>query len=265
MASVVLITGASTGLGESIATYLSGRGYTVYGTSRSLLTGKSFRMLEMDVTNTSSVQQAIVQILAESGRIDVLINNAGLGIAGPVEELNLADVERVFDTNVLGVLRVTQAVLPSMRQQRSGVLINISSIAAEAGLPYRGAYSATKAAVDRLTETLRLELASFGIRVCSIQPGGVRTDINKNRLRTVLSPDSVYKATFDQTYELIDQSVDEGIEASVFGPLVDRIIQSHTVARLYRVGKPIEKVSVLLKQLLPTALYERMIRNHYKM
>ncbi|MCK8493111.1 SDR family oxidoreductase [Spirosoma sp. RP8] len=266
MSKVILITGASTGLGESIATYLVQRGHTVYGTSRQTdLSDKPFRMLTMDVDSADSIQKAVERILTQEKRIDVLINNAGLGIAYPVELLSLDDVQRVFDTNVMGIIRMVQAVLPSMRQQRSGLLINISSIAAEAGLPYRGAYSASKAAVERLTEALRLELAPFGIQACSIQPGGTRTDINKNRLRASLPEGNAYKATFERTYELIDQSVSEGIDPAVFGPLVEKIINSAQVARLYRVGKRIEKLSVLLKQILPTAIYERMIRNHYEM
>ncbi|ADB38256.1 SDR family oxidoreductase [Spirosoma linguale] len=266
MAKVILITGASTGLGYSIAGYLAQRGHVVYGTSRQagLSTG-SFRMLSMDVGDPQSVQQAVDQIMQQEGRLDVLVNNAGLGIAAPVELMSLSDVQRVFDTNVLGVIRMVQAALPIMRRQQSGLIINISSIAAEAGLPYRGAYSASKAAVERLTEALRLELAPFGVQACSVQPGGTKTDINKNRLRASIEADSVYKSTFDRTYELIDQSVSEGIESAVFGPLLDSIINSSQVKRLYRVGKPLEKFSVLLKRVLPTTLYERMIRNHYEM
>ncbi|GAA4462865.1 SDR family oxidoreductase [Nibrella saemangeumensis] len=266
MSKVILITGASTGLGESMAIYLAQRGYKVYGTSRQAdEAGKTFSMLSMDVTSAESIGQAVEYICEREGRLDVLINNAGLGIAAPVELLPLDDVQRVFDTNVTGVIRMVQAVLPMMRQQRSGLIINISSIAAEAGLPYRGAYSATKAAVERLTEALRLELAPFGVQACSIQPGGTRTDINKNRLRASIPADSVYKKTFDRTYELIDQSVSGGIDPAVFGPLVDSIINSAQVKRLYRVGKPLEKVSVLLKRVLPTRIYERMIRKHYDM
>ena len=266
MKKVILITGASTGLGESMAIYLAQRGYIVYGTSRQRgFRQAPFNMLTMDVVDPESIRHVVHQILQKEGRLDVLINNAGLGIAAPVELLSLTDVQRVFDTNVLGVIRMVQAALPIMRQQRSGLIINISSIAAEAGLPYRGAYSASKAAVERLTEALRLELAPFGVQVCSVQPGGTRTDINKNRLRATVAEDDVYKATFDRTYELIDQSVSEGIESTVFGPLIESIINSSHVKRIYRVGKPLEKLSVLLKQLLPTCVYERMIRNHYKM
>lgn len=249
-----------------MATYLAQKGFTVYGTSRSIeQQTKPFFTMDMDVCDEASIQKGVSRILEKHGRIDVLINNAGLAIAGPVEALPLTEVQRVFDTNVFGTIRTIQAVLPAMRQQKSGLIINISSIAAEAGLPFRGGYCASKAAVDRLTEALRLELASFGIQACYIQPGGTKTDINKNRLRVSLPADSAYKETFDRTYALIDESVSEGIEPEVFGPLVEKIIQSPQVDRSYRVGKSLEKFSVLLKSLLPTGIYERMIRNHYKM
>lgn len=266
MSKIVLITGASTGLGETIANYLVKQGYIVYGTSRAIEgQTKLFHTLNMDVCNDKSIQDVVQRIIEEKGRIDVLVNNAGLAIAGPVEALPLVEVQRVFDTNVMGTLRTIQAVLPSMREHRSGLIINISSIAAEAGLPFRGGYCASKAAVDRLTEALRFEVAKFGIQACYVQPGGTKTDINKNRLRASLPPDSVYKETFDRTYTLIDQSVSQGIDADIFGPLIEKIIQSPQVERMYRVGKELEKFSVVLKKILPTVIYERMIRNHYKM
>ena len=219
----------------------------------------------MDVCDEDSVRITVNTILTEQGRIDVLINNAGLAIAGPVESLPYSDLQRVFDTNVLGALRTVRSVLPSMRSQRNGTIINISSIAAEAGLPFRGGYCASKAALDRITEALRYEVASFGIQACTVQPGGTRTDINKNRLRVSLPSDSVYKETFDRTYTLIDESVDQGIDAAEFGPLVEKIIRSNRVKPCYRVGKFDEKASVWLKRLLPSAIYERIILNHYNL
>ena len=266
MLKVILITGASIGLGSTIAGYLATQGHVVYGTSRSIEgQTKPFHTLNMDVCSDESIQDAIQRIIEEQGRIDVLINNAGLAIAGPVEDLPLAEVQRVFDTNVMGTLRTIQAVLPSMRKHKSGLIINISSIAAEAGLPFRGGYCASKAAVDRLTEALRFEVAKFGIQACYVQPGGTKTDINKNRLRVSLPEKNAYKETFDRTYHLIDESVSTGINADVFGPLIEKIMQSKEVERVYRVGKPVEKLSVLLKKILPTGVYERMILNHYRM
>jgi NAD(P)-dependent dehydrogenase (short-subunit alcohol dehydrogenase family) len=263
MSKVILITGASAGLGESMARFLATKGHTVFGTSRKPGQGSGFRLLAMDVTDAASVAAAVAQIIDEAGRLDVLVNNAGLGIAGPVESVSIDDVQRVLDTNVTGLIRTVQAVLPIMRKQGSGTIINISSIGSEMGLPYRGVYSASKAAVDRLTEALRTELAPFGIQACIVQPGGVRTDINKNRLRVDLPADSVYRKSFEKTYELIDESVSGGLSPDLFGELVDRIIRTNHVKRCYRLGKPMEKLSVLLKALLPSATFDKMIRKHY--
>ena len=265
MQKVVLITGASSGLGAAIAGYLSVKGYIVYGASRSLPQGQpAFRPVVMDVGDEKSIQQAVDAILQEQGRIDVLINNAGLGIAGPVEHLLLADVKRVFDTNVFGVLRTCQAVLPGMRNNKSGLIINISSIGSETGLPYRGAYSASKAALDRLTEALRMELAPLGVQACYLQPGGIKTDINKNRITTPLPGDSAYKESFARCYEIVNASVSQGLDTGVFGPVVEKIINTQKVKRCYRVGKPMEKISVMLKAALPDNTYENLVSKHYK-
>ena len=266
MSKVILITGASTGLGESIGKHLVQKGHVVYGTSRSIEPQtKPFHTLDMDVTSSESINGAVQRIIREQGRIDVLINNAGLGIAAPVESVAIDDVQRVFDTNVIGIIRTCQGVLPQMRQQRSGLIINISSIGSETGLPFRGVYSASKAAVDRLTEALRIELAAFGVQACYVQPGGVQTDINRNRLRASLPADNVYKTTFERTYGLIDESVSQGLPPEAFGTLIEKIMQTPQVDRCYRLGKPVEKLSVVLKKLLPSAVYEKMIKNHYKM
>jgi NAD(P)-dependent dehydrogenase (short-subunit alcohol dehydrogenase family) len=261
---VIVVTGASSGLGEAMAAHLSGAGHIVYGTARSLEgKEKPFRTLNMDVTSSESIAAAIGRVLQEEGRIDMLVNNAGLGIAAPIEELSLEEAARVFDTNVMGVIRTCQAVLPAMRRQGSGRIVNISSIGSEIGLPYRGLYSASKAAVDRLTEALRTELAPFGVEACVVQPGGVRTDINRNRIRVDLDAGSPYRESFEHTYRLIDESVEGGLEAAAFGRLLERILQARNLERVYRLGKPMEKLSVLLKRLLPSRTFDRMIGKHY--
>lgn len=266
MSKVIIVTGASTGLGESIANYLTSKGHIVYGTSRSIEgQAKKFHTLNMDVTNTGSIEAAVQRIIREQGRIDVWINNAGLGIASPIETLSIEDATRVFDTNVIGIIRSCQAVLPHMRAQRSGLIINISSIGSEIGLPYRGLYSASKAAVDRITEALRTELAPFGVQACIIQPGGVRTDINKNRIRVDLPAGNVYKDSFETTYQLINESVSAGLEPEVFAKLIEQLFTAKEVKRCYRIGKPMEKLSVLLKRLLPATTFENMIKKHYKL
>ena len=264
MSKVVFITGAAGGLGLGIAQYLANRGYTVYGTSRrSQAVIDGMKMLVADVTDGPSIEACISQIVNEQGRLDVVINNAGLGIASPLETVSIADVQQVLDTNITGVIRVVQAALPQMRLQRSGLIINISSIGSEIGLPYRGVYSATKAAVDRLSEAMRMELTGFGIQVCIIQPGGVKTDINKNRIHTELITGNAYKNNFDIAYEMINKSVDQGLDVKVFGELVFHILQQRRVKAVYRIGTRAEKMSVLLKSILPSSYFEKMVRKHY--
>ncbi|MFT5890317.1 MAG: short-subunit dehydrogenase, partial [Dokdonia sp.] len=148
MSKVVLITGASSGIGKAIAYYLAEKGYIVYGTSRNPKTAKEGKvyMISLDVTQTTSITQAIQTILKEQNRIDYVINNAGMGITGPLEETPDQEIRRVFETNYFGALEVIKAVLPTMRTQRSGMIINVTSIAGYMGLPYRGIYSATKGA-----------------------------------------------------------------------------------------------------------------------
>lgn len=266
MSRVVLITGASAGLGAAIGNYLSAKGYKVYGTSRHIQAGtQSFTALQMDVGSEASIQEALKAILQQESRIDVLINNAGLSIAGVTEHLSLADVQQIFDTNVFGIVRTCQAVLPHMRRNGRGLIINISSIGSETGLPYRGIYSGSKAAVDRFTEALRLEVGAYGIQACCLQPGAVHTGINAHRVKTVLPEGSPYKESFERGYAAIDASIDHGSSPDIFGPVIEKIINSKYVKRYYRVGKPIEKLSVILKKYLPERTYERMIRKYYNL
>lgn len=265
MAKIVVITGASTGLGETIGNHLSTKGFIVYGTSRKIEDQpKSFHTINMDVSSKESIDSAIGKVISKHGHIDVLINNAGLGIASPIETVSISDVQKVFDTNITGIIRTSQSVLPYMRERKSGLIINISSIAAETGLPYRGIYSATKAAMERITEAMRIELFPFNVQVCTVQPGGTKTDINKNRLKVSLPQGNPYKENFDRTYDLINESVTNGLEPNVFGKLIERIINSSKVKHCYRMGKPIESFSVVLKKFLPSSWYENMVKNHYK-
>lgn len=262
---VILITGASSGLGETIALYLHQKGYTVYGSSRKIEgLNFPFHKISMDVCDSNSVQNAIHQIIEKHGRIDVVINNAGLGLATPFEHVRMEEIDRLFDTNIKGVTRVCQAVLPHMRKQQSGKIINISSIGSEMGLPYRGFYSASKAALDRITESMRTELKKYGIQACVVQPGGIQTDISKNRLSSPVPEDSPYKESFARTHEIINGSVSKGLRTEVFGPALEKIIQAKTLKRKYRIGKFTEKLSVFLKNNLPSSWFDGILIGHYK-
>ena len=153
----VLITGATSGIGKETALLLVSKGFLVYGTARNV-EGKNlpFRLLPMDVSDEASIKEAVQQMLSEVGRIDILINNAGVGITGAIEELPIAELQNIFATNLYGAIAVIQQVLPAMRAQGSGRIINIASIAGYMGLPFRGAYSASKSALLLMSEALRM-------------------------------------------------------------------------------------------------------------
>lgn len=183
-AKVVLVTGASSGIGQACAELLSARGHTVYGTSRKPPPEPArHRMLELDVTRDDSVQKAVATVLEEQGHLDVVVNNAGYALAGPIEDTSIEEARHQLDTNFFGVLRVCKAVLPSMRARGSGLIVNVSSLGGMVGLPFQGLYSASKFALEGLTESLRQEVAPFGVQVTLLQPGDVRTAITDNRVR----------------------------------------------------------------------------------
>jgi NAD(P)-dependent dehydrogenase (short-subunit alcohol dehydrogenase family) len=187
---VVLITGATDGLGKAAAILLAEHGYRVYAAGRSKekraaldelaqTNNLPLRSLELDVTSDDSVRTAVEKILTDTGHIDVLINNAGLGYMAVVEELKMEDMRQQFETNVFGVLRVTQAVLPSMRTRRSGRILMISSVAGLVSPPTYGAYSSSKHALEGLSNSLRLELHPFNIAVVLIEPGYIVTNFQQ--------------------------------------------------------------------------------------
>lgn len=262
MKKVVLISGASSGLGEALAVLLAQKGYVVYGTSRKPTTESRFTMLRMDVQDEASVQAAVAQIIAEQGKIDILINNAGVGIAGPLEVMSVKDIQQAFDTNVFGLIRATQAVLPHMRQAHTGKIINISSIAAEVALPYRAVYSATKAAVDRITEALRLEVGRFGIQATAIQCGDIQTSITAHRIMEYAEDNPAYNSVFAKVAQNMNDGVSKGSTAEYMATEIIGILEKEQLAKLYPVGKSYQKLSLKLKRLLPGGWFEKIIKGY---
>lgn len=180
-AGVALITGASSGIGEATALELVRRGFTVYGAARRVdrmagLAADGVHVLEMDVTDDASITSGVERILREQGRIDVLVNNAGYGSYGALEDVPLEEARRQFEVNVFGLARLTQLVLPHMRAQRSGRIVNVSSIGGKFYEPLGAWYHATKFAVEGMSDSLRLELAPHGVHVIVIEPGTIRTE-----------------------------------------------------------------------------------------
>ena len=183
---VILITGASSGIGKSIASFLSDKGCKVFGTSRNPknVVSDNFELIELDVLKVNTIKSAVNYIVKKEGRLDVLINNAGMGITGPIEDTPTEEMKKVFDTNFFGPLEVMKAVLPVMRKQNSGLIINVTSIAGYMGLPFRGIYSSTKGALEIVTEAASMEVKEFNINVVNIAPGDFATNIASGRYHT---------------------------------------------------------------------------------
>lgn len=228
MKKVVLITGCSTGIGRDLAQRLAQSGCLVVATARNVesLDGLSAALkLPLDVTRPDTIERTVKSIIQQFGRIDVLVNNAGYAQCGAVEEVPDEQVHQMFDVNFFGVIRMMQAVLPQMRSQRSGRIINISSIAGKLSTPVNGAYSASKFALEALSDALRLELKPFGVEVSLIEPGAIKTDFDqtvRTHAHEILdNPLSPYRQLY-QKY----QQVSDGMRRGEPGPeVVSEIIQ----------------------------------------
>ncbi|QED37562.1 SDR family oxidoreductase [Antarcticibacterium arcticum] len=264
---VVLITGGSSGIGRSIGEFLQHKNFKVYGTSRNPQTGSDspFPLVALDVTKKETIGAAVKHILEKEGRIDVLINNAGVGITGPIEETPEEEIKKAFDTNYFGPLNVTKAVLPHMREQGGGLIINITSIAGYMGLPYRGIYSATKGALELTTEAFRMELKDFNIKMTNVAPGDFATNIAAGRYHAPVMDNSPYKAAYKNTLEIMNQHVDSGKDPQVMARAILKIIQTPNPRGHYKVGEPLQKFSIALKRILPDKVYEKMLLKHYKL
>ncbi|MBP9794096.1 MAG: SDR family oxidoreductase [Flavobacterium sp.] len=267
MSKVVLITGGSSGIGKSIGEFLHAKGFIVYGTSRNpeKITNSVFPLLVLDVRNVTSIKNAIAEVISKSGRLDVVINNAGVGITGPIEEIPTEEIKNNFETNLFGPIEVMKAVLPQMRSQKSGLIINITSIAGYMGLPYRGIYSASKGALELVTEAMRMETKPFGIHLTNIAPGDFATNIAAGRYHAPVIKGSAYENVYGKTLNEMNTHVDSGSNPNVMAETVYKIIQTPNPKVHYKVGAFMQKFSIVLKRILPDTVYEKMLMNHYKL
>ncbi|GAB1858456.1 SDR family oxidoreductase [Flavobacteriaceae bacterium MHTCC 0001] len=267
MSKVVLITGGSSGIGKSIGEFLHNKGFKVYGTSRNPqnYTNSIFPLIALDVKKAKTITTAVAQIIDTEGKLDVLINNAGAGITGPIEEIPEDEIKDNFDTNFFGPINVIKAVLPQMRKQKSGLIINVTSIAGYMGLPYRGIYSASKGALELLTEAFRMELKPFNISMTNVAPGDFATNIAAGRYHAPLLDDSPYKTSYGKSLELMDDHVDAGSDPLLMAKAVYKIINTGKPKIHYKVGEFMQKFSIVLKCILPDKVYEKLLMNHYKL
>ena len=268
MKKVVLITGASTGFGRSISMFLSSKGFRVYGTSRNPKKYSDFEGLELlkyDLTSFKDSKKLVEKVLSVEGKIDILINNAGSGFTGPVEEISIKDAKHLFDTNFFGHIDLIQAVLPCMRKNKRGLIVNITSIAGYNNIPFGSIYCASKYSMECLGASLNMELKKFGIRVVNIAPGDYRTKIFDKRIKLELDRTSPYYDKYKKFTEISKYNMDtQSRDPIEVAKLLLRIIKSKNPGIHYKVGHFLQKFSISLKKILPEKLYQKLMMDHYK-
>lgn len=264
MKKVIFITGVSSGFGYATAKLLAEEGHIVYGTSRSGVQIPGVNTMPIDVTQFQQVNEAIHEIVKNESRIDVLINNAGMGIAGPVEDFSLSEIEQQMNTNFLGAVNCIKSSLPFMRKQLSGTIINISSIGGLMGLPFQGFYSASKFAIEGLSEALRLELKPYRIKVIVIEPGDFSTHFTRNRRVVEKIQHSDYRTQFQKTISVIENDENNGLKPELLAKKIASVLKKKTPRYNYIVASFEQKLAVALKTFLPHKLFWYIISAHYK-
>ena len=220
-------------------------------------------MLCLDVTDEDSVQRGIQSIVSREGRLDIVVNNAGFGLAGPVEFTSEEEARRQFDVNFFGVLRVCRAALPIMRRQGGGCIVNIGSIGGLIAIPYQSIYSASKFALEGLTEALRYEANAFGIRVVLIEPGDHRTEFTRNRQISERVPDEAYRTSFQAALSRMESDEQNGAGPEKVAALVERVVHLRHPRLRYTAGPASQRAAVWLKRVLPYSLFEFGVRRYY--
>jgi NADP-dependent 3-hydroxy acid dehydrogenase YdfG len=271
----VLITGCSTGIGHATAARLAGRGHTVYATARrpetlSSLAAQGCRTLALDVTDEASMRAAVATVEEEAGGVGVLVNNAGYSQGGPLEEVPLDEMRRQFETNVFGLLRMCQLVLPGMRRRRSGRIVNVGSMGGRLTFPGGGAYHATKYAVEALTDALRFEVAGFGIQVVLLEPGLIRTNFGATAVGSIdaVRGDGPY-ADFSAAASATTAHAYSGVMGRVLGAgpeavarVIERAIRAPRPRTRY-VVTPSARVMIGLHAVLPDRAFDAILARQF--
>jgi NAD(P)-dependent dehydrogenase (short-subunit alcohol dehydrogenase family) len=267
MKKVILITGVSSGFGKETARLLAEGGHTVYGTIRKEPEpDNSIHFLQMDLTDISSIKKTVAIVLEKEGRIDILINNAGMHTGGPIETSPLENIELQMDTNFMGMVQITREVLPAMRKQGGGTIINISSIGGLMGLPFQAFYSAAKFAMEGFTEALRMEVKNFNIKVILINPGDFHTSNSANRRNYIAHPinNDPYLDQFNKTLAVIEKDEANGWEPAILARKIAKIVDCKNPRQRYIIASFEQKLAVVLKYILPGRLFRWILEDHYK-
>ncbi|MEO0731593.1 MAG: SDR family oxidoreductase [Bacteroidota bacterium] len=264
MQEVVLVTGASSGVGEALAPLLAARGYRVYGMSRRTVDLTGVTALPADIADEAAIRSAIAELTETEGRLDAVLHCAGIGGAGPVEQMPTERARRIMDTNFWGSWHLAQATLPHLRKAPRGRLLLVGSIAGFMGIPFRSAYCASKAALKTLTDSLRLELQGSNCQATCVCPGDIATNSIATQYRQPveeLAP--LYQARYRKADAGMASNVDHGMEAAQVAERMYEIMQKDELRPYYTIGEPVQRVSTLASRLLPGRLWERVLSKYY--
>ena len=263
---VVLVTGASSGLGRQMADKLAAAGYRVFGTG---LEDEPDRtgvcMLQMDVNDSESVDECIIRVVAEAGHIDVLVNSAGYGLFGSVEDTSLEEARAQFETNYFGTVRVLRAVLPVMRAQGSGRIIAIGSIGGEIALPFQSHYCASKFATRALVDALRLELRGTAVDATVIEPGDFSTGFSASRRCASAAESGDYAQQMAISLAIVERDELKGPGPELLGDLCLKLVSTRKLKPAYTVGKPGQRMATLLKRFMPASWFESILASTYRL
>jgi len=269
MKKTVLVTGASAGIGKATAIYLAQKGYNVYGAARRIekmqdLKAKGVKPIVLDVTKEDSITSCVNAILSETGSIDILINSAGLGSYGALEDVSMAEAKNQMEINVFGVARLIQLVLPQMRKNKFGKIVNISSIGGKVGLPLGSWYHASKFAIEGLSDCLRNEVKQFGIDVIVIEPGGTKSEMIESGTADLkrVSGETVYKDLANAVIKSYTNQKDKAIEAVEIAKLITKSIEAKCPKARYAASNA--KPFLLIRKLLSDRLFDKMVMSQMK-
>lgn len=263
---VVLVTGASSGIGQAVASAFAAKGFEVFGTSRNPQRTEPIagvELVQLDVTDAASVTAAVATVIQRAGRIDVLVNNAGSGVLGAAEESSITQAQQLFDTNFFGLVRLTREVLPHLRAQGSGRIINIGSVLGLLPAPYGALYAASKHAVEGYSESLDHETREFGVRVSVVEPGYTNTSFEANATDAD-SPIDSYAPIREHAKHVLAKAVRAGDDPAVVAQAVLKAATSRTPKVRYPAG-PLARRLSLLKKVAPAALLDKGIRKANKL
>jgi len=266
--TVVLITGGSSGIGKACVDHLVSKGYRVFSASRSLPdgpsdAGSSAVGLRMDVTDDESVSAGIKRLIEKAGRLDAVVNCAGFGIGGAIEDTTIEEAKAQFETNFFGMMRVCRQALPRLRRQGSGRIVNVSSIAGRIAVPFQGIYTSSKFAVEGFTEALRMEVRPFGIHVSLIEPGDFQTGFTDCRRRVDDRTDGAYAGRAARAMKAAESDERGGQDPLRVARLLRRVLESRSPRLRYTVGPLSQRLSAMVKPLLPIGVVERGVMQHY--